>query len=86
MEEDRMALYFSAQNSRVYHEKELMGIDISENVHFSSIIIILYYSTIKFTVNIHRMLRPLTISSNPIQSLLQLTAYHSKKVVLLMTR
>lgn len=43
MEEDRMALYFSAQNSRVYHEKELMGIDISENVRFSGIIIILYY-------------------------------------------
>ena len=32
MEEDRTALYFSTQNSRVYHEKELMGIDISENV------------------------------------------------------
>ena len=43
MEEDRMALYFSAQNSRVYHKKELMGIDISENVRFSGIIIILYY-------------------------------------------
>lgn len=32
MEEDRTALYFSTQNSRVYHEKELIGIDISDNV------------------------------------------------------
>lgn len=34
MEEDRTALYFSTQNSRVYHERELMGIEISENVCF----------------------------------------------------
>ena len=32
MEEDRTALYFSSQNSRIYHGQDLMGIDISENV------------------------------------------------------
>ena len=32
MEEDRTALYFSTQNSRVYHEREQMGVDISESV------------------------------------------------------
>lgn len=84
MEEDRMALYFSTQNSRVYHEKELMGIDISENVRLSSIV--LFNNFMSFTHNVHRMLQPLTISSNPIQNMLQLTACQLKKVVLLMTR
>ena len=31
-EEDKTVLYFSTQNSRVYHGREPMGIDISANV------------------------------------------------------
>ena len=45
------------------------------------------YNIVLFnSLNVHRMLQPLTTSSNPIQSLLQLTACQLKKTVLLMTR
>ena len=81
-----MALYFSTQNSRIYHEKELMGMDISENVCLSRTKLYIYIYALFNSLNVHRMLQPLTTSSNPIQSLLQLTACQLKKTVLLMTR